>query len=401
MRDDVDAPSDRVSTRCVVQISGFDPRGASFYHGLFSREAAKHAEKHGIDIQIGRRRRRENHWHEWTTHTNHAEHATSVNIRFLGWDDIIRSHWIRSRPALFWKSCVTYFVFLKTGGLYRCFRMTWYPMVALLFPALGLIALYLILMLSLGAAFFALAMIILGLTGLKAALAGGIGALTGAGSAHFISPHLKGGWLLRIFCFCRLLSEKPLPELEERLDGQAADLLAFLIKEQPDELLVVAHSVGSLVAFPLLDRVLESESWQGRVSLLTLGECIPLTSFLQPEEDTFNTCLRRVALHPRLDWIDFSMPSDGACFALLDPVRATFNQSIIYPQPDLPKFLSARFMEGYSNERYIEFKRNRYLFHFLYFMSPDRPAGFDYLAITLGDQRLAERFRNRKNQARN
>jgi hypothetical protein len=58
-------------------------------------------------------------------------------------------------------------------------------------------------------------------------------------------------------------------------------------------------------------------------------------------------------------------------------------------------------MEGYSKARFNELKRNRYLYHFLYYMSPDLPAGYDFQAITLGDQRLAGRFRNRKNQARN
>jgi hypothetical protein len=87
--------------------------------------------------------------------------------------------------------------------------------------------------------------------------------------------------------------------------------------------------------------------------------------------------------------------------ALLDPVRATFRESVNYPQPDLPKFLSPRFMEGYSEARYKELKRNRFMFHFQYFNSPDRPMAFDFPAIVLGGQRLPERFRDRKNKARN
>jgi hypothetical protein len=400
MKNDPDTPSDRVATRCVVQICGFDPRGASFYHGMFSREAAKHSEKRGINLDVGRRRRLGNRWHEWTAKTGHAGHAESVTFLFLGWDDIIRRHWTKSRPAMFRKACATYFTFLKTGGLFRCFRLTWYPMFALLYPALGFVALYLILMLALGAAFAGLA-VFSGLTDMNPLLAGTLGALAGAGAAHLISPRLKGAWLLRIYCFCHLLAERPMPELEERLDAQVADLLEHLEKERPDELLVAAHSVGSIIAVPFLDRLLRSGKWQGRVSLLTLGECIPLTSFLQPQADSFNAILKRVALDPRLDWIDFSMPSDGACFALLDPVRATFRETIDYPQADLPKFLSPRFMEGYSKERFDELKRNRYLYHFAYLMSPDLPAAFDFPAIALGDKRLAERYRDRKNQARN
>lgn len=401
MTDDTDPPSDRVATRWVIYISGFDPRGASFYHGLFKREVAKHAEKHGIAVGVGKRKRQGTLWQEWTATTPAEGHAGSVRVLFLGWDDIIRRHWTKSRPALFFKALGTYLALIRTGTLSRCFRLTWYPLVAVLFPAFALVALYLALMLGLGAAVVGLALAVFGATTTAATLAGTMGALAGAALAHRLSPLLQGGWLVRIFCFCRLLAERPLPELDERLDRQVEDLLCRLKNEQPDELLVVAHSVGSIVAFPLVDRLLKSDTWQGRVNLLTLGSCIPLSSFMQAPDGWFNTILRRVATHPHLDWIDFTMPSDGACVALVDPVRATFDNAVTYPQPDLPKFLSARFMEGYSKDRYKELKKNRYLYHFQYLMTPDRPAAYDFQAIILGDQRLPARFRTRKNQALN
>jgi hypothetical protein len=401
MKNDPDAPSDSVSIRCIVQISGFDPRGASFYHGMFTREAEKYSQKQGIHLDVGRRKRHGNLWHKWTTKTDHPGHAESVHFHFIAWDDIIRSHWTKSRLEMFFKACVTYYMLIKTGALYRCFRNTWRPMPALLFPAIAFITLYLVLMLVFGAAFVGLTAGFIEPTILNTVLTAGIGALTGACAAHLMSPHLKGAWLLRLYNFCRLLAQRPLPELDERFDAQVKDLLAVLEKDQPQELLVVAHSVGTIVIFPFLDRLLKSGAWQGRVSLLTLGECIPLTSFMQAQDGPYNTCLKRVATHPRLDWIDFSMPSDGASTALIDPVRATHDEKFDYPQPDLPKFLSPRFMEGYSKQRYNELKRNPYLFHFLYFMSSDLPSAFDFHAITLGDMRLAERYRNRRNQVTN
>lgn len=401
MKNDPDAPSDPVTTRCVVQISGFDPRGAPFYQGMFTREAKKYASKQGIDLHIGKRRRHGKLWHEWTTTTDHPGHAESVHFHFIAWDDIIRSHWTKSRLEMFFKACVTYYMLIKTGALYRCFRNTWRPMPALLFPAIAFITLYLVLMLVFGAAFVGLTAGFIKPTILNTVLVAGIGALSGACAAHLMSPYLKGAWLLRLFNFCRLLAQRPLPELDERFDAQVKDLLAVLKKDQPDELLVVAHSVGTIIVFPFLDRLLKSGGWKGRVSLLTLGECIPLTSFMQAQDGTYNACLKRVATHPRLDWIDFSMPSDGASTALIDPVRATHDEKFDYPQPDLPKFLSPRFMEGYSKQRYNELKRNPYLFHFLYFMSSDLPSAFDFHAITLGDMRLAERYRNRRNQVTN
>lgn len=401
MKTDPDAPADRVAKRCVVQISGFDPRGASFYHGMFVRELEKHAQKHGINLECGRRSRHADLWNKWKTKTNHAGYAESVHFHFLTWDDIIRGHWTRSRPGIFLKACVTYLMLFRTGALYRCFRNTWRPLPALLYPAVSFITLYLILTLVFCAIFIGLSVGLIEPTITNTVLAGATGVLAGAVAAHMMSPYLKGTWLLRLFNFCRLLAQGPLPELDQRFDDQAADLSEVLENERPDELLVVAHSVGTIIVFPFLDRLLKSSGWKGRVSLLTLGECIPLTSFMQSQNGPYNKCLKRVATHPRLDWIDFSMPSDGASTALIDPVRATFDKKIEYPQADLPKFLSPRFMEGYSKQRYRELKRNPYLFHFLYFRTADLPSAFDYHSIVLGDMRLAERFRSRKNQVTN
>jgi hypothetical protein len=401
MKNDPDKQPDSVSTRCVVQISGFDPRGAPFYHSMFEREVAKYSHKQGIGLDVGTRRRNGKLWHEWTVKTEHAGHAASVKFYFLAWDDIIRSHWTRSRTEMFFKACVTYYMLIKTGALYRCFKNTWRPMPALLFPAIAFITLYLILMLVFGAAFIWLSAGLIGQTILNTVLTAGIGAVLGAFAAHLISTYLKGAWLLRLYNFCGRLAQRPLPELDKRFDAQMKELSAVLEKERPDELLVVAHSVGTIVIFPFLDRLLQTGEWKGRVSLMTLGECIPLTSFMQAQDGPYNACLKRVATHPRLDWIDFSMPSDGASTALIDPVRATFDEKIEYPHADLPKFLSPRFMEGYSKKRYSELKRNPYQFHFLYFKSSDLPSAYDFHAITLGDMRLATRYQIRKNQVTN
>ena len=46
-----------VSTRLVFYISGFDPRGVAWYHGLYRRESEKQAAVGGMVISVGSRRR--------------------------------------------------------------------------------------------------------------------------------------------------------------------------------------------------------------------------------------------------------------------------------------------------------------------------------------------------------
>ena len=45
-----DIPPARVSSKCVVYIGGFDPRGASYYHKLFSQQIDKHVKKQDLAV---------------------------------------------------------------------------------------------------------------------------------------------------------------------------------------------------------------------------------------------------------------------------------------------------------------------------------------------------------------
>ncbi|MES2995363.1 MAG: hypothetical protein V4733_00970 [Verrucomicrobiota bacterium] len=388
-----------VGKRLLVQISGYDPRGVNFYYPLFSREAEKFGAKAGIDVRVGPRSRWRRHWREWTTATNSPDHAPHVRTLFLVWDDIVRAHWHRSRFALFRNAIGTYLSYLRTGLVSRAWRINRTPLIALLFPAVGFFFIHLLFI----GGFGGLGFVVAAHSGVDswlswpAALAG---ALLGAFLAHKITPFLGGTWLIQTYCFCHRLALDPIPELETRLEEQVNDLLDLLHEDPPDELLISSHSVGTIIAILFLQKFLERGSWNGRISLLTLGQTIPLATFVQPQAGWLISRLQTVATHENVDWVDFTMPSDGACFALHDPLRASVDNPVHYPNPDSPKILSARFMEGFSPDRYKALRRDKYQFHFQYLRTPDKPADFDYPDVVLGNKRLPARFHHRQNQAR-
>lgn len=192
-----------------------------------------------------------------------------------------------------------------------------------------------------------------------------------------------------------------MPEWEERAPALANELARQINENPPDELLIVGHSVGATMAIVFLEELLKIGAYNGKVSYMGMGQCVQLVSFLQDDEGKFNMSLRKVAESPRVEWVDFTMPSDGACIALQDPVRASLRNPPKYPQPDLPKFLSPRFMEGYSKQSFKRIKRDRFEYHFQYYRTPEKTADFEFAAIVLGNKTLAERFAHRKNQARN
>ena len=96
-------------------------------------------------------------------------------------------------------------------------------------------------------------------------------------------------------------------------------------------------------------------------------------------------------LRPRLDWIDFSAPPDGCCFALTDPVAG----SGVAPAArlsDRPKLLSPRFAEMFEPPAYQALRRDKFKLHFQYLAAAPRPVEFDYFRITAGSATLGARF---------
>jgi len=84
--------------RRVHYFSGFDPRGAAYYHRLCEEEAAK-PQVQGGTLNVGCRGRMGkpfNHWRvTWQSGGKDAQSVETQHV-FMSWDDIIRNHWRKS-----------------------------------------------------------------------------------------------------------------------------------------------------------------------------------------------------------------------------------------------------------------------------------------------------------------
>jgi hypothetical protein len=385
-----------IRKRTVVLLPGFDPRGASHYHKMLSKQFGAYGAREGYEVEITPRKRWKQHWHRW----NIATEICRVSFLYVEWDDIVRKYWHRGRFELFLDSCRTYLKYLSSLRFIRGCSSTSYSQIGFYYPLVSFLFLYLLLMTGMGMGAWHLAKLTgLSTLALSACVAAAI--LCAMLLAHKISPRLNGGWLLRIFCFTKKIACEGVPEWDSRSPILAEELVEQLNQDPPDELLVVGHSVGAIKAISLLEELLKNSTYTGRVSYMAIGQCLQLVTYLEKNSGTFNQSLRKVSENPRLDWVDFTMPSDGACIALQDPIRASVYPLPNYPNADSPKFLSPRLMEGYSKQRFKELKRNHFEYHFQYYMTPDNVAEYEFAAIVLGNKSLAARFANRENQARN
>jgi hypothetical protein len=166
-----------------------------------------------------------------------------------------------------------------------------------------------------------------------------------------------------------------------------------------DEILVVGHSSGAHLAVSVIADLLRPAGRAGGapvLSLLTLGQVVPMISFL-PQADRLRADLRFLSEHQALAWIDVSAPGDGCAFALCDPVAVS---GMAGTGKRWPLVLSAAFTRTLSPAQWQALRRRWFRLHFQYLCAFDNLDGrrdeYDYFAVTAGPLTLEARFEARQ-----
>lgn len=364
-----------VFKRKVFYLGGFDPRGARYYHALLARQVAAHngagGRPEGVLALSDRRRAGGNAG--WTL----ADEAGRMqgDHEFLVWDDLVRAHWVKSPMAVLARGAAAYGHMLRWFDwrlARRCPRGSWY---AALLPGLAL----------------GLAPVIVGVLvwlGLRVWL-GGWAALAVAGVAGglggiWLLRRLPGLWLLRFVIFNDALARRRhRPELDARLDAFAARIHAAL-GEDWDEVLLITHSNGSILAVPLMDRLRAMAlrgGLPGHFALVTLGSCIPFVG-LRRDAGWFGAMLDRMG---GFGWLDIGSPTDGACAPLVAPCLGRAVE-----RPEGLVQISPRWFRYCNRAAYDARRRDKYQIHFDYLRRMDRASPLDYLGLVASARPLAQ-----------
>ena len=386
--------SERVKKRVTFYIEGYDPRGARHYYKLYKSEAGKEAEKEGNSIEISERSRTGEHIQSCRiVHRSSGDGEnvleTATEYHFLEWDDIIRRHWGSSIISVYRDLLFFMWTYMPNGLILKLGRLAPYQMIAAFYPVIYL----------LGAPLMA------GAVGyyLYDAMASMhllLGVLSGAAAfwgimrlSILIGNRIAVFWLLRIYAFCAQYGYGDVPELDARIERFAeriAQTLSRMEEEEIDEVLVVSHSVGTIVAIPILAKALErsgiGDEALKRLSVLSLGECIALVSFM-PKATAYRESMRYLITAPNFCWLDYTSAIDGGCSVQLDFYK---HSGVLVERPDTPRYLSPRFHTLYTPQSYAVLSRNKYLAHFLYLMATEKDGGYNYIKMTSGHRRLCD-----------
>ena len=381
-----------VSRRCVFYVSGFDPKGAAHYHGLYREESAHQCNAEGYTRTVGPRKRDAAGNAFWSVRAESGTHTVDTHYECMRWDDVVRQHWPKTTAALWRDVVATTLFYLRHGTWWKMYRLSWPPAVAVFTPFL------LVCCLLLGIPVLALVAGWLVADSLQHPAWGLAAGLLLAAALWWTGRRIEARysmyWMMRSYAFTARQARGEVPDLEQRLDTLAQQLVQRVQAQTDDEVLVVGHSSGAIMAASIVARALQLEpgltTGPARLSLLTLGQWIPLLGLL-PMASRFRDELRLLGATRGLCWVDFSAPPDGCCFALTHPITGC-------GVPHDPatgaqvKLLNPRFAELFDTQAYAALKRDKFRLHFQYLRASDLPGEYDYFAITAGPHTLSERY---------
>jgi predicted alpha/beta-hydrolase family hydrolase len=325
-----------VSQRCIFFCSGFDPRGARHYYDLFTAELAKadalsvssDQAPPGPTYTVSKRRQTQPHTTQWGVDTHHCDQApdTHTDFQFLGWDDIARKHWPTGRFKHWLGYLQVSHRYLLSGFFQKSLKLS--PSAAVCFFSLNIV----MLITALACLLIGVLAYLIGSTLVTSTASQTLLAMGAAGGcwlvwhlAHRFETSRKLDWIMRSYAFTARQAHEETPELDQRLDQFARQIVERLQQNLDDEIIIVGHSSGAMMAASALARAiaLYPKLFQqpAKIGLLTLGQCIPMLGLL-PYATKFRAELTVLSTQSDLLWVDLSSATDPICFSKVNPFDA-------------------------------------------------------------------------------
>jgi hypothetical protein len=175
------------------------------------------------------------------------------------------------------------------------------------------------------------------------------------------------------------------------VDACARRIVAAAAENAADELLVIGHSGGGMLAPIVLARALELDPDVGRrgprLVMLTLGSLMPGAA-LHPEAARMREVVRRIATEPSVRWIDCQARKDILNFWDFDPVEGIGVH--LDSERRNPTIWQVRFRDMLLPDFYRRLRWNLFRMHYQFIMANDKQSPYDYLMLVAGPAAVEE-----------
>lgn len=381
-----------VTRRRVFYIPGYDPFHPRRYRELYRKESALQSGISGYEIsQSAKQGAGPYGWHV-SAKIDGQEVENDIEVLF--WADMVKTSMNMGIAATYGVMARTAWVYIGSGALWRLMRLRKGPVIAALYPVGFLLVQALIAVMAAYGIATLVQMIWPSTAG--ALLGWALGAALAYGILDFFRR--KDGkffayYLMHDYAYSARTRGANPAELEARM-GEFAARIKEALKSDVDEVLVVGHSSGAHLGVSVLADVLRDRTnaeGQAELSFLTLGQVVPMVSFL-PEAHRLRADLAYLSARETPFWVDVTAPGDGCAFALCDPVSVS---GVAPEDKKHPLVFSAAFTQSLSPKRWSELRWRFFRLHFQYLCAFDRPKDYDYFQITAGPQTLTQRYLGR------
>ncbi|MDR6873669.1 hypothetical protein J2Y55_004696 [Bosea sp. BE125] len=362
----------RIFRRRIYHIGGYDHARPEVVHGRFVRElrrfervwaASATASEPAIGEDLA----------TWQVQTSGANWRVETEFCLVRWDDVIAT----MGAAPLWRrlpgGLLSFFDFILAGAFWGYLRASWRYAMFFLYPFLILAVLTLL------------------------ALAGGVALARSTGSGligigvgigvflllfHAAQRWLYLGLLLDDWIFSRRYIRHGDAVLDDRLQRVAADIVQAARGDAVDEILIIGHSLGAVLAIDLIDRAITAglvrQDGGPRIAFLSAGSST-LKIGLHRGASRLRAAVARLSAFPALFWADYQARSDVMNFYRSDPLPL-----MGLAKTDSPLIRSVSIRRMLDPARYPRIRRNWYRMHCQFVRGNDRRAPYDYFMFTCG-----------------
>jgi hypothetical protein len=369
-----------IARRLVFHVGGYDHMPPDVVHRRFGRELRRFESTWSVasaagDPAVGTDQA------AWTVGSEGANWRVSTDYRLVRWDDVIEAAGREPMWRRIPRGLLAFADFIGSGAFFRYLRSNWRYAAFFLYPYL--------LFAALAALAWLTGSVLASLSG-SAALGVLAGLTTFAGLIYgpgrwLYLPHLFDDWI-----FARDYVHRPDPVLESRLDRLAEEIAMAARSGDADEILVVGHSLGAVLAVELLDRALRIDPALGAarpVALLTVGSSILKIAFHR-RANRLRDAMARVAQAPRIFWGEYQALTDVMNFYKSDPVAA-----LGLPGRG-PMVRVVRISRMLQPATYRRFRRNFFRVHCQFVSGNDMRAAYDYFMMVCGPLSVESQVRS-------
>ena len=362
-----------VTKRLVFHIGGYDPiTPPASAQRRFVREIERFQRTWSVKA-IVQGLRESTDQTQWNVTTIGPDWLVETDYHLVRWDDVIDAFSRRSIGSRIPLGILAFLDFVLAGTLWRYLLTNWGYAVFFLYP-------FVMFGLLIAAAF------LIGVVAFK--ISGSIPIPIGGGLLGFAAV-LAGPWrwlhladLFDDWIFSREYIRSENLNVEQKLDRLAAEFVAAASNSAADEILVIGHSLGAVLAVDLIDRALKLDATLGSgknpVTFITVGSSI-LKIGLHRGARRFRAMMERVARSPAIFWGDYQARIDLLNFYDSRPMTemglSTENEATVR-LVEIGQML--------DRDMYRRIRLHFFRLHCQFVSGNDRRASYDYFMLICG-----------------